>query len=159
ERRRTDLRLQQREGLGDLLALDGAIESIDAEIEPYVERYMLNSRETGQPLPVACAFEMVSASLARSDAKALERGESAKANAVLLLGAALDGHGATQSVAGAALLPAQSRSTEPGCGSLSLADTLANAASIMGEARETRLRAAKDEAMRELLRTAGWQWA
>ena len=159
ERRRNELRLQQREGLGDLLALDGAIESIDSEIEPYVERYALGARETGQPLPVACAFEKVSASLARSDAAALERGESAKANALLLLGAALDGHGATPSVAAAALLPAQSRSTERGCGALSLADTLAGAASLMGEARETRLHAAKDEAMRELLHTAGWQWA
>ena len=159
ERRRSDLRLQQREGLGDLLALDGAIESIDAEIEPYVERYALGSGETGQPRPVACAFEKVSTSLARNDASALERGESAKANALLLLGGALDGHGATASVAAAVLLPAQSRSTDRNCGTLSLADTLGGAASIMGEARETRLHAAKDEAMRELLRTAGWQWA
>jgi hypothetical protein len=57
---------------------------------------------------------MVKASLARTDAKALERGDSAKANALLLLGAALDGHGATQSLAGAALLPAQSRVSERG---------------------------------------------
>ena len=159
ERRRTDLRLQQREGLGDLLALDGAIEAIDAEIAPYVERYSLGSRDTGQPLPVACAYEMVSGSLARTDPKALERGEAARANAVLLLGAALDGHGATPSVAGAALLPAQARSIERGCGTLSLGDTLSRAAATMSEARETRLHAAKDEAMRELLRTAGLQWA
>lgn len=159
ERRRSELRLQQREGLGDLLALDGAIESIDAEIEPYVERYALGGREGGQPLPVACAFEMVKGSLARTDPKALERGDSAKANALLLLGAALDGHGATQSLAGAALLPAQSRVSERGCGGLALADALSSAASVMNEARETRLHAAKDEAMRELLRTAGWQWA
>jgi len=159
ERRRGDLRAQQREGLGDLLALDGAIESIDAEIMPFVEHYQLGSRDTGQPLPVACAFEMVTGSFARTDAAALERGEAAKANALLLLGAALDGHGATPSVAGAALLPAQSRSVERGCAALSLADTLAGAAAIMGEARETHLRAAKDAAMRELLRTAGWQWA
>jgi cell division protein FtsW (lipid II flippase) len=159
ERRRSDLRLQQREGLGDLLALDGAIEAIDAEIEPYVERYALGSRDGGQPLPVACAFEMVKASLARTDAKALERGESASANAVLLLGAALDGHGATPPLTGVALLPAQSRSIERGCGGVSLADALASAAATMGEARETRLHAAKDEAMRDLLRTAGWQWA
>src|SRR5438552_15772479 len=91
ERRRSDLRLQQREGLGDLLALDGAIESIDAEIQPYVERFALGGRDGGQPLQVACAFEMVRASLARNDAKALERGDGAKANALLLLGAALDG--------------------------------------------------------------------
>jgi cell division protein FtsW (lipid II flippase) len=159
ERRRTELRLQQREGLGDLLALDGAIESIDTEIQPYIERFALGGRDGGQPLQVACAFEMVRASLARNDAKALERGEGARANALLLLGAALDGHGGTPSLAAAALLPAQSRTTEPGCGGLALADALAAAASLMGEARETRLHAAKDEAMRELLRTAGWQWA
>src|SRR6266516_4412127 len=34
ERHRAELRLQQREGLGDLLALGNAIESIDAEIQP-----------------------------------------------------------------------------------------------------------------------------
>ena len=59
EPRRAELRLQQREGLGDLLALDSAIESIDAEIEPYVERYALGAREGTGPLPVACAFEIV----------------------------------------------------------------------------------------------------
>jgi cell division protein FtsW (lipid II flippase) len=159
ERRRSELRLQQREGLGDLLALDGAIEAIDAEIEPYVARYALGSRDGGQPLPVACAFEMVKATLARPDAKAAERGDSAPANALLLLGAALDGHGATPSLAGTVLLPARSRVAERDCGGFSLADALGGAALLMGDARETRLHAAKDEATRDLLHTAGWQWA
>ncbi len=159
EQRRAELRLQQREGLGDLLALGDAIEDIDTEIQPYIERYALGNGGDGQPLPLACAFDQVKASLARQDAIAIERGASAPANAVLLLGAALDGHGATQALAAVALLPASSRAADPACGRLALADALGNAAALMADAREARLRAAKNVAMRDLLRTAGWQWA
>ncbi len=78
EQRRAELRLQQREGLGDLLALGDAIEDIDTEIQPYIERYALGNGGDGQPLPLACAFDQVKASLARQDAIAIERGASAR---------------------------------------------------------------------------------
>ncbi len=42
---------------------------------------------------------------------------------------------------------------------LTAADALARTGSLVAEARQSSLFAAKDEAMRELLRTAGWQWA
>lgn len=154
EKRRADLRMQQREGLGDLLALDNAIESVDTEIQPYVDRYALDRRGAGLPLPLGCGLDMVKTSLA--DATHSDRGESARANALLLLGAALDGHGATQAVAGAALLPRPA--AYGACGKFALADALSAGAALMAEAREAHLRAAKNEAMRDLLRTAGWQW-
>jgi cell division protein FtsW (lipid II flippase) len=78
---------------------------------------------------------------------------------LLLFGAALDGHGATPAVAGAALLPATSSVGSRDCGHVLLADALASAGLLMAEARQAETRAAKNDAMRELLHTAGWQWA
>ena len=155
ERRRGELRLQQREGLGDLLALGNAIESIDAELAPYIERYSLAGRGEAAPLPLACAFDAVKSAIGAPS----ERGDAAQANALLLLGAALDGHGATGALAAGALLPASRRSTEPGCSGLSLADALSRASLLVADARQARMRVAKNEAMRDLLHTAGWQWA
>ena len=66
ELRRAELRLQQREGLGDLLALGDAIDAVDADIRPYVERYRLDSGD-GRPLPVVCAFELVNDGVARAN--------------------------------------------------------------------------------------------
>ncbi|HZW74450.1 MAG TPA: hypothetical protein VFF43_12930, partial [Caldimonas sp.] len=152
EQRRADLRVQQREGLGDLLALDHAIESIDAELQPYIERYAMGVRDAG-PLPLACSFEMAGSALARPS----ERGAAAQANAVLLLGAALDGHGATAALAASALLPSYRR--EANCENVTFVDALSAAAALMADARQARIHAAKNEAMRNLLHTAGWQWA
>jgi len=159
EKRRAELRLQQREGLGDVLALGNAVEAIDAEIRPYIERYALRGPDVAAPFPLACAFAMVKAATARTDTLASERGDIAPANARLLLGAALDGHGATRALAAAALLPATVRVTDRGCGELSLADALAGSAMLMADARQAQGHAAKNEATRELLHTAGWQWA
>ena len=155
ERHRTDLRMQQREGLGDLLALGNAIQAIDLELQPYIERYSLTGRSDGAPFPLACAFDTVKYSLAGAS----ERGEAARANAVLLLGAALDGQGATQALAASALLPAQQRLADRDCRGLSLSEAFSSAAALMAEARDASVRVAKNEAMRDLLRTAGWQWA
>lgn len=158
ERRRAELRLRQREGLGDLLLIGDAIESISAETQPYIERYGLGGRVTA-PLSLACAFEMVKSATARTIARGPEGGDSAPTNALLLLGAALDGHGATQALAGVALLPTTSRVENHTCSGVSLADALSGAAALMADARQAQVRAAKNEAMRELLQTAGWQWA
>ena len=155
EQRRNELRLQQREGLGDLLALGNLIQAIDTEIQPYIERYSLLGRNDAAPLPVACAFDMVKSGLPYPS----ERGEAAQANALLLLGAALDGHGATQVLAASALLPGYRGGGERDCGGLTLPDALSHAAALMAEARLAQVRAAKNEAMRDLLHSAGWQWA
>src|SRR5215472_11290161 len=155
EKRRGELRLQQREGLGDLLSLGNEIEAIDAEVEPYAARYALGGGDDAAPLPLACAFESVKSAMAAP----AERGETAQANALLLLGAALDGHGATPALADAALLPASKRSAGSTCGALPLTEALSRASSLVADARQARLRADKNEAMRDLLHTAGWQWA
>ena len=155
EKRRGELRLQQREGLGDLLSLGNEIEAIDAEVEPYAARYALAGGDDAAPLPLACAFESVKSAMAGP----AERGETAQANALLLLGAALDGQGATPALADAALLPASKRSAGSTCGAFPLTEALSRASSLVADARQARMRADKNEAMRDLLHTAGWQWA
>ncbi len=156
-RRRSELRLQQREGLGDLRELGDAIAAIDEDLEPYVAHYALGN-DSGAPLPLACAFEAARAAFARPGAVA-ERGESAPANLVLLLGAALDGHGATGALAASALLPRVVPAALPGCAGMAMPDALRAAATLLAEARQARVESAKNDAMRDLLRTAGWQWA
>jgi cell division protein FtsW (lipid II flippase) len=156
-RRRNELRLQQREGLGDLRELGDAIAAIDEDLEPYVAHYALTT-DAGVPLPLGCAFEMARTAFARPGAVA-ERGESAPANLVLLLGAALDGSGATAALAANALLPRVAPAVLPGCAGMAMPDALGAASTLLAEARQARVEGAKNEAMRDLLRTAGWQWA
>src|SRR5206468_9865748 len=107
--RRAEWRLQQREGLGDLLALGNAIEATDAELQPFVDRYALDGPDGAGPMPLACAFERVESSLARSSVRAANvQRDVARANALLLLGAAVDGHPATPALADIAMLPVDS---------------------------------------------------
>jgi cell division protein FtsW (lipid II flippase) len=159
EHRRADLRLRQREGLGDGLALDKSIAAIDSQLRPYLDRFALDRHGAGLPLPLACAYAVARRSLAPADAVGAPRGDSAAANAVLLLGAAFDGERAAQAVAGQVLLPGTASADDPACAKVSPADAFSRAAALMAAARETRLHEAKNQATRELLRTAGWQWA
>ena len=107
--RLADLRLQQREGLGDLLVLSNAIEATEAELQPFVNRYVLDGPDGAGPMPMECAFEKVEGSLARpATSAATSYQDLARANALLLLGAAIDGHPATPALADIALLPVQS---------------------------------------------------
>ena len=106
ENRVAALRLQQREGLGDLLALGNGIDAIERELVPFIKHYQLDGGEGAGPRPLACAFQAVESTLATSTSRAAgAQGRLARANAVLLLGAALDGHGATGPLADVALLP------------------------------------------------------
>ena len=159
----TALDLRQREGLGDLLATANEIASLQAATGPFAQRYALSGHDGPGPRPVACAVEATQRALvAGGDAVA-------RANAVLLLAAALDGHGATAALAGAALLPvpsaqalrpgAQASSATGDCATEPLATLLPGAAALMADARRAADNARKDEAMRALLRNAGWQWA
>jgi cell division protein FtsW (lipid II flippase) len=75
----------------------------------------------------------------------------AYANAALLAAAALDGRTVA---AGSATLPAPG-----GCAGVTVAQSMDRVASAMSDARRTSTASAKNEAMRELLRTAGLQWA
>jgi cell division protein FtsW (lipid II flippase) len=158
QQRVTDLRQQQRAGDGDLLALDQAIDAARAEIEPYMRRYALDAQTSEAPLPLACAAawidEVVRATAARSAAVR----DTLRANAVLLAGAALDGHPAVGAVAASAMLTA-SVPQAPSCAGLDAAEALAAAATLMTDARNAPLAVTKNEAMQSLLHTARWQWA
>ena len=158
--RLSELRLQQREGLGDLLSLDNAIEASEREVQPFVRRYELDGPDGAGPLPLACAFEIVDLALAQSTVRAAnaER-DIARANAVLLLGAAFDGHPATAALADAGVLPVTGIPGKGPCAGIGLADGLTRGAALVADARHAPAIATKNEAMRGLLHSAGWQWA
>jgi hypothetical protein len=160
EARLADLRLQQREGLGDLLVLSNAIEATEAELQPFVNRYVLDGPEGTGPTPLECAFDKTEGVLARgASAGEAPFGDLTRANALLLLGAAIDGHPATPALADVALLSADPARERGRCGAWRLPDALAQASVLMADARQAPATSAKNEAMRGLLRTAGWQWA
>ena len=81
---------------------------------------------------------------------------TARANAVLLLAAALDGRAATAPLAAEALLPPAPQRTAACRGAV---ESLAATAALIADAHQATTNGAKNEAMRELLRSAGWQWA
>ena len=154
------LRSQQREGSGDVREMAFAVAAIEAEIQPYVDRFQLTAHDAAGPAPLACALRWAEAALAQPAASAAARAAQAvaQANAVLLLAAAIDGRTATASVAGAALLPQADSTPGPACAGGAVAALSASAA-LMGDARQSLLNARKNEAMRALLPAAGGQWA
>src|SRR5205814_1587179 len=160
ENRVAALRLQQREGLGDLLALGNGIDAIERELVPFIKHYQLDGGEGAGPRPLACAFQAVESTLATSTSGAAgAQGRLARANAVLLLGAALDGHGATGPLADVALLPVVSMAGIGRCAGAGLTDALAQGAALMADARHAPVVTIKHQAMRALLHSGGWQWA
>jgi cell division protein FtsW (lipid II flippase) len=151
-----ELRLRQREGVGELRSTADAIAAIEADIQPYAERYALSGADGAGPRPLACAVAWVQAAL---DAAPDPRGsDTARANAVLLLAAAVDGRAATPAIARQAQLPATAAPHARSCEG-DATEALSAAAALMGDARLSLSNARKNEAMRALMRTAGWQWA
>ena len=151
------LRQRQREGSGDLRALADATAAIEADLQPFVERFQLGNAAASGPLPLACAGRWIEALAAQPAAT----GDlaSARANGLLLLAAALDGRSEVEGLAGATTLPALGASaTTPPCAQ-SAAAMLAATAALMADARQSVVRARKNEAMRALIGKAGWQWA
>lgn len=168
EARLQGLRLQQREGLGELRGTANAMAAIEAEVQPFIERFQLAHADAAGPLPLWCAARWVEAALtepaapgsanavlgpARADAALAP----ARANAVLLLAAALDGRAITASVAGAAVLPPAPAPALP-CDAVGSA-ALSAAAALMGDARQALSNSRKNEAMLALQQSAGAQWA
>lgn len=151
--RLVDLRAQQRDGSGDVLALGDEIASTEAEIQPFLGRYAMVAGEAGGPRPLACASELLQAAFADPRAK-----PDVRANAVLLLAAALDAHPATVDLARAATLPT-GRAISARCTGSRMPDALASLAALVADARGAPAAAAKNQAMQTLMRTAGWQWA
>jgi cell division protein FtsW (lipid II flippase) len=145
------LRLQQREGLGDLRDVAGAMAAIEADLQPYIERFRLDPAALRAPQPLACALQWAQAVIGTPG------DETARANAVLLLAAALDGRRDTAGLAAHATLPAVARPASP-CDAGGT-EVLSAAAALMDDARQSLSHARKNEAMRALLASAGWQWA
>jgi cell division protein FtsW (lipid II flippase) len=158
QKRASELRLQQREGLGELRALADAIASLESETRPFVERFHLTQGGDNGPAPLRCATAWIDAAL-RPAVAADAAAQMPRANAVLLLAAALDGHGATEALARAAVLPPSPSPRPSTCGSDDLPSALGAAAALTGDTRQALVHEQKNAAMRELLRTAGWQWA
>ena len=112
--RLADFRQQLREGQDNVLVLGDAIESTEAEIQPFIKRYWIDAANGEGP---AAAFLRVRGRGGRGRGRlALGRGadrEIPRANVVLLLGAALDGHRAVPSLASVAALPTAPATSQP----------------------------------------------
>jgi len=152
-----DARQQQRQGESPVL--DGGIESAAAEIQTFIKRYSIDSARGEGPRQLTCAFNRVERALVQAAAAPGVGRETARANAVMLLGAALDGHPATPLLASVAAFPVARAASRDGCDGRETADVLAAASALMADARTASVKVTKNEAMRALLRTAGWQWA
>ena len=150
------LRQQSRDEGAGAVALDRAIAGELARATSHARRYGLDANGTAPPRALTCAVESVRG--AGGSGTRVEADRHARANAVLLLGAALDAHPEVPALLRTASLPASAGSSLP-CEGLDLRRSLAAAATLMAEARATVGQGAKDEAMRSLLSTARWQWA
>ena len=101
ESRVAALRRQAQDGSEALRNNADQVAAVEAEIAPYVERFRIVAGAAGGPAPLRCASEWTAAALAARPvgagfvAEADPAGASARANAVLLLAAALDGRTAT----------------------------------------------------------------
>ena len=146
---------EQHAGEGGVRAATDAAAAIEADLQPFIAHFQLDHSSIVGPLPLACAARSAQAVLDASPGT----GESAasRPNFVLLLAAAADGR---SEVAGLAptTLPSSAAGLASPCDG-NAATTLAATAAFVADARQSALRSRKNEAMRELLRSAGWQWA
>ena len=154
-----ELRTQQHEGAADLLALDQAIDAVQAGIEPYARRYALDAQGARGPRPLVCAVESAEAAITATRSRSEVVRDTLRANTILLLGAALDAHPATATLAGVATLPGVRADPLRCAGLETFAQSLGATSGLMADARSAPASAAKNEAMRALLHTAPWQWA
>jgi cell division protein FtsW (lipid II flippase) len=160
EARKSGLRQQQQEGLGDSRDLVDARAATEEQIDAFVERFQLADAAAPGPLPLACALRWAQAAWAEPAALPADKPSQpmAKANAALLLAAALDGRAATASLARDAVLPPAPARAAPPCTTGAIAALSATAA-LMAEARQAESNSHKNEAMLALLPAAGWSWA
>jgi len=159
EARLNGLRLQQREGGGEIRDIASGIAAIEHDMQPYIDRFHLTARDSAGPPALGCAARWVEAAWA-APAASENTGAAqamARANALLLLAAAVDGRSATATLASAALLPGAA-ALGPGCEGGAVA-ALSTTAAVLGDARQSLVHARKNEAMRRLLPSAGIQWA
>jgi cell division protein FtsW (lipid II flippase) len=153
------LQQQQRDGQGGVRALADDVAAVESDLTPFVTRFQLGDGETHAPAPLACASQLVAAALDEPMSNDTDTSaQLARANAVLLLAAAIDGHGATQALANAAVLPSVRITSSPSCNER-LPEALSDAAAVMADARLSTLNTRKNEAVQALWPHAGLQWA
>jgi cell division protein FtsW (lipid II flippase) len=146
------LRQRQHEGIGDLRALADAAAAIEADTAPYQARFQLRG---GTALALQCLVDEAEA--AGSSLAARAAAPAARANALLLQAAALDGRLATRALAQQVALPSTARGRE-GCAA-DAAARLGAAAALMADARQSHSSGRKDEAMRTLLGSTELAWS
>ena len=159
EMRLNGLRLQQREGGGDVRDIAFGIAAIEADLQPYIDRFQLTAQDSAGLPALGCAVRWVEAAWAAPAASgnAGAAQAMARANALLLRAAAVAGRSATAALASAAWLPGAA-APGPACEGGAVA-ALATTAAVMADARQSLVNARKNEAMRRLLPSAGLQWA
>jgi len=158
EQRAIALRAQAEDGDDALRAQADAIAAIESDIAPFRQRFQIASGDDAGPLPLRCAARWLDVALASRGAADADAAlaATARANAVLLAAAALDGRAATSALAAEALLPPVPSRTAS-CGGAT--ESLAATAALMADARQSRVNSRKNEAMRALVASAGFQWA
>ena len=109
------LRQQQREG-AELRAIADATAAIEADLQPFVERFQLGGADAAGPRPLGCATRWAEGALACTGRSR----RRARANGVLLLAAALDGRHEVEGLADAAALPAAAAASPCGASAASL---------------------------------------
>ena len=149
---------EAEDGSAELREHADAIAAIESDLAPFIERFQLSQGASAGPLPLRCAARWIESSFASRAGDAADAATArARANAVLLLAAALDGRGATAALAADAALPASPPSRGSACAGG--AEALAATAALMADAHQSVVNARKNEAMRALTRSAGTQWA
>ena len=153
EARRDVLSRSAADGVDAVRDSGDAIAALEADLEPFVERYRLDRSGAAGPAPLRCATAWVERSFS---GPATSAAGATRANATLLLAAAIDGRAATRAVADEARL-AGDGAAATGCPGIVAA--LGETASLLADARQAETRARKNEAMRWLAPVAGLQWA
>ena len=157
EARAQALRLEAESGGTGLRDGADAVAAIEADIEPFRQRFQVVG--DGGPLPLRCATRWVESSLAArlpAEGDAAATATTARANAQLLLAAALDGRSAVGPLAADAVLPS---AATRGAGCRGGPESLAATAALLADARQSLTNSRKNEAMRALVASAGLQWA
>jgi len=153
------LRAQAESGDAALRDQAGAALAIESDLVPFRQRFQIAGDDDAAPLPLRCAERWLDGALSArlpGDRDAAAIAATARANAVLLLAAALDGRGAAGPLAADALLPAAAMNAAPCRGAV---ESLAATATTMADAHQSLVNSRKNEAMRELAASAGLQWA
>jgi len=159
EERVLSLRAQAESGDAALRDQAAAALAIESDLAPFRQRFQIASGDDAAPLPLRCAASWLEGALSArlpGDRDAAASAATARANAVLLLAAALDGRGATGALAADAMLPAAAAPLAPCRGAV---ESLAATAPVMADARQSLINSRKNEAMRALVESAGLQWA